>query len=134
MSFPIGTMLVKCRVIAFLYLNNFVLNYQYFESLQAIHGYRETEWKKWSKDSSQILDKVRTKAFSPEMIQLSLVHILDLAPEGWIKPHIDSVRVMTYYFYLRELFLLYTLFFIPILLIWIEISICCLKKRLEEQN
>ncbi|KYQ51035.1 putative alpha-ketoglutarate-dependent dioxygenase ABH7, partial [Trachymyrmex zeteki] len=96
------------NVIAFLYLNNFVLNYQYFESLQAIHGYRETEWKKWSKDSSQILDKVRTKAFSPEMIQLSLVHILDLAPEGWIKPHIDSVRSRTIF---TIHFVLYTYFF-----------------------
>ncbi|XP_018309604.1 alpha-ketoglutarate-dependent dioxygenase alkB homolog 7, mitochondrial [Mycetomoellerius zeteki] len=68
------------------------LRYEFSHWDNAIHGYRETEWKKWSKDSSQILDKVRTKAFSPEMIQLSLVHILDLAPEGWIKPHIDSVR------------------------------------------
>ncbi|KYN03914.1 putative alpha-ketoglutarate-dependent dioxygenase ABH7, partial [Cyphomyrmex costatus] len=73
----------------------YLLNYQYFGSLQAIHGYRETEWSKWSEDSSQILDRVRRKAFLPEMIQLSLVHILDLAPEGWIKPHIDSVRRTT---------------------------------------
>lgn len=58
----------------------------------AIHGYRETEWRKWSEDSSRILNRIRRKAFPPEMIQLSLVHILDLAPEGWIKPHIDSVR------------------------------------------
>ncbi|XP_018344452.1 PREDICTED: alpha-ketoglutarate-dependent dioxygenase alkB homolog 7, mitochondrial isoform X2 [Trachymyrmex septentrionalis] len=68
------------------------LRYEFSHWDNAIHGYRETEWKKWSKDSSQILDRVRRKAFSPEMIQLSLVHILDLAPEGWIKPHIDSVR------------------------------------------
>ncbi|EGI69526.1 PREDICTED: alpha-ketoglutarate-dependent dioxygenase alkB homolog 7, mitochondrial isoform X2 [Acromyrmex echinatior] len=68
------------------------LRYEFSHWDNAIHGYRETEWKKWSKDSSQILDRVRRKAFSSEMIQLSLVHILDLAPEGWIKPHIDSVR------------------------------------------
>jgi len=82
----------------FLYLDCFVLN-QYFKSFsQAIHGYRETEWRKWSKDSSRILDRVRREAFPPETTQLSLVHILDLAPEGWIKPHIDSVRVMKHYF------------------------------------
>ncbi|XP_012058136.1 PREDICTED: alpha-ketoglutarate-dependent dioxygenase alkB homolog 7, mitochondrial [Atta cephalotes] len=68
------------------------LRYEFSHWDNAIHGYRETEWKTWSKDSSQILDRVRRKAFSPEMIQLSLVHILDLAPEGWIKPHIDSIR------------------------------------------
>ncbi|XP_072761390.1 alpha-ketoglutarate-dependent dioxygenase alkB homolog 7, mitochondrial [Anoplolepis gracilipes] len=68
------------------------LRYEYSHWDNAIHGYRETEWKKWSKDSSQILDRVRKKAFPPEMTQLSLVHILDLASEGWIKPHIDSVR------------------------------------------
>lgn len=33
------------------------------------------------------------------MTQLALVHILDLASEGWIKPHIDSVRVIRDYFY-----------------------------------
>lgn len=88
---------------AFQYLNCFILNCQDFgSSLQAIHGYRETEWKKWSEDSSRILDRVRREAFPPETNHLSLVHILDLAPEGWIKPHIDSVRVMERYFYLPK--------------------------------
>ncbi|XP_011250524.1 alpha-ketoglutarate-dependent dioxygenase alkB homolog 7, mitochondrial [Camponotus floridanus] len=68
------------------------LRYEYSHWDNAIHGYRETEWRKWNKDSSQILDRVRKKAFPPEMTQLTLVHILDLASEGWIKPHIDSVR------------------------------------------
>lgn len=90
-------------IFAFLYLNCFVLNCQYVgSSSQAIHGYRETEWRKWSEDSSRILNRIRRKAFPPEMIQLSLVHILDLAPEGWIKPHIDSVRVTKRYFYLAK--------------------------------
>ncbi|KAL6260969.1 hypothetical protein P5V15_008496 [Pogonomyrmex californicus] len=68
------------------------LRYEYSHWDNAIHGYRETEWKKWSKDSTQILDRVRKEAFPVEITQLSLVHILDLAAEGWIKPHIDSVR------------------------------------------
>lgn len=68
------------------------LRYEYSHWDNAIHGYRETEWRKWSEDSSQILDRVRREAFPPETLHLSLVHILDLAPEGWIKPHIDSVR------------------------------------------
>ncbi|KYN27733.1 putative alpha-ketoglutarate-dependent dioxygenase ABH7 [Trachymyrmex cornetzi] len=84
------------------------LRYEFSHWDNAIHGYRETEWKKWSKDSSQVLDRVRKKAFSPEMLQLSLVHILDLAPEGWIKPHIDSVRSRTIF---TIYFVLYTYFF-----------------------
>ncbi|KAL0127019.1 hypothetical protein PUN28_005393 [Cardiocondyla obscurior] len=68
------------------------LRYEYSHWDNAIHGYRETEWKNWSKNSTQILDRIRKEAFPPETVHLSLVHILDLAPEGWIKPHIDSVR------------------------------------------
>ncbi|EZA57419.1 hypothetical protein DMN91_008715 [Ooceraea biroi] len=70
------------------------LRYEFSHWDDAIHGYRETEWKKsrWSKDSSQILDKVHKEAFPSEVKRLVLVHILDLAPEGWIKPHVDSVR------------------------------------------
>jgi len=34
------------------------------------------------------------KAFPSEVTQLLLVHVLDLAPEGWIKPHVDSIRVI----------------------------------------
>ncbi|XP_020280217.1 alpha-ketoglutarate-dependent dioxygenase alkB homolog 7, mitochondrial-like isoform X1 [Pseudomyrmex gracilis] len=68
------------------------LRYEFSHWDNAIHGYRETEWKNWSDDSSKILDKIRRKAFSPDMAQLQLVHILDLAAEGWIKPHIDSIR------------------------------------------
>ncbi|XP_032675523.1 alpha-ketoglutarate-dependent dioxygenase alkB homolog 7, mitochondrial isoform X2 [Odontomachus brunneus] len=68
------------------------LRYEFSHWDNAIHGYRETEWRKWSKDNSEILNRVRKTAFPSDMVQLSLVHILDLAAEGWIKPHVDSVR------------------------------------------
>lgn len=32
-------------------------------------------------------------AFPPGMPELGLVHVLDLAAEGVIKPHVDSTRV-----------------------------------------
>lgn len=32
-------------------------------------------------------------AFPPGTPQLGYVHVLDLAPNGKIKPHVDSVRV-----------------------------------------
>jgi len=40
------------------------------------------------------------KAFPSEVTQLLLVHVLDLAPEGWIKPHVDSIRVIKMRFYI----------------------------------
>ncbi|XP_014474166.1 PREDICTED: alpha-ketoglutarate-dependent dioxygenase alkB homolog 7, mitochondrial [Dinoponera quadriceps] len=68
------------------------LRYEFSHWDNAIHGYRETEWRKWNEDNSKILDRVRKTAFPPEIAQLSLVHILDLSAEGWIKPHVDSIR------------------------------------------
>ncbi|XP_069804013.1 alpha-ketoglutarate-dependent dioxygenase alkB homolog 7, mitochondrial isoform X2 [Dendropsophus ebraccatus] len=58
----------------------------------AIHGFREIERQHWSPDSSAILQRVRDKAFPPGENQLSLVHVLDLQKDGYIKPHVDSVK------------------------------------------
>lgn len=44
----------------------------------------------------KVINRIRQKAFPPGMPQLSLVHVLDLTAEGWIKPHVDSIRVMFY--------------------------------------
>lgn len=60
---------------------------------QAIHGYRETERLKWNSENTKILDRVRNLAFPPNVAQLKYVHILDLDKKGFIKPHIDAVRV-----------------------------------------
>jgi hypothetical protein len=65
--------------------------------LQAIHGYRETERLHWNPQNTGILQRVRDVAFPPGTPQLSLVHVLDLAVDGVIKPHIDSVRVSLYF-------------------------------------
>ncbi len=61
--------------------------------LQAIHGYRETERGKWTQKNKVILQRVRDLAFPPGKPQMTYVHVLDLAKEGYIKAHIDSVRV-----------------------------------------
>ncbi|XP_030052783.1 alpha-ketoglutarate-dependent dioxygenase alkB homolog 7, mitochondrial [Microcaecilia unicolor] len=58
----------------------------------AIHGFRETEKLRWTKESSEILQRVRDAAFPPGVPQLSLVHVLDLEKSGYIKPHIDSIK------------------------------------------
>ncbi|KAJ8686535.1 hypothetical protein QAD02_022329 [Eretmocerus hayati] len=68
------------------------LRYEYAHWDDAIHGYRETEFPKWNEENTKIINKVREKAFPPGMPQLKHVHVLDLAEDGWIKPHVDSTR------------------------------------------
>ncbi|XP_066996770.1 alpha-ketoglutarate-dependent dioxygenase alkB homolog 7, mitochondrial isoform X2 [Anabrus simplex] len=68
------------------------LHYEFDHWDDAIHGYRETERLQWNKSNTIILDRVRNIAFPPGTPQLKLVHVLDLTEEGYIKPHIDSVR------------------------------------------
>ncbi|XP_008555356.1 alpha-ketoglutarate-dependent dioxygenase alkB homolog 7, mitochondrial [Microplitis demolitor] len=68
------------------------LRYEYSHWDDAIHGYRETERAKWNQENTKIIDRVRAMAFPPGMPELGLVHVLDLAAEGKIKPHVDSVR------------------------------------------
>lgn len=60
---------------------------------QAIHGYRETERLKWREENLKIINRVRESAFLPGSPQMHYVHILDLAEDGYIKAHIDSVKV-----------------------------------------
>ncbi|XP_044129703.1 alpha-ketoglutarate-dependent dioxygenase alkB homolog 7, mitochondrial [Bufo gargarizans] len=58
----------------------------------AIHGFREVERLHWSPDSSAILQRVRDMAFPTGETQLSQVHVLDLQKDGYIKPHVDSIK------------------------------------------
>lgn len=68
------------------------LHYEYDHWDNAIHGFRETERLHWTEPSMQILDKVRQAAFPDGKPQLRHVHVLDLSADGYIKPHIDSVK------------------------------------------
>lgn len=61
--------------------------------MQAIHGFRETEKSRWSEASQAILQRVKAAAFGPSQTLLSSVHVLDLEPRGYIKPHVDSIKV-----------------------------------------
>lgn len=58
--------------------------------LQAIHGFRETERKHWYPDNKAVIERIREIAFKGEI--QPYIHVLDLAKEGVIKPHVDSVR------------------------------------------
>lgn len=58
----------------------------------AIIGFRESERKHWTPSNQSLIDRLRSTSFDPNCKQLPYVHVLDLAEDGYIKPHIDSVR------------------------------------------
>ena len=66
-------------------------------SMQAIEGYKETEKIKWSEASQPVIARLRREAAmavpDKELQTLEEIHVLDLAADGQIKPHIDSVKV-----------------------------------------
>ncbi|XP_058066714.1 alpha-ketoglutarate-dependent dioxygenase alkB homolog 7, mitochondrial [Anopheles bellator] len=66
------------------------LRYEFDHWDDAIHGYRETERKHWQPANRAILDRIAADAFNGNA--MPYVHVLDLAEEGVIKPHVDSVR------------------------------------------
>ncbi|EDW19478.1 alpha-ketoglutarate-dependent dioxygenase alkB homolog 7, mitochondrial isoform X1 [Drosophila mojavensis] len=66
------------------------LRYEFDHWDDAIHGFRETERKKWYPKNRELLERVREVAFNGAI--MPYVHILDLAADGVIKPHVDSVR------------------------------------------
>ncbi|XP_034104812.1 alpha-ketoglutarate-dependent dioxygenase alkB homolog 7, mitochondrial isoform X1 [Drosophila albomicans] len=66
------------------------LRYEFDHWDDAIHGFRETERKKWYPSNREVLERVRQAAFEGAI--MSYVHVLDLAADGVIKPHVDSTR------------------------------------------
>lgn len=66
------------------------MRYQYDHWDDAIHGYREMEMIEWRPENEAVLKRLRARAFDQQT--LPHVHILDLAGDGIIKPHVDSSR------------------------------------------
>jgi len=61
----------------------------------AIAKFRETEKKFFNKINTPVIERMRTLAFPMEGKHskvLPYTHVLDLAEDGYIKPHVDSVR------------------------------------------
>ena len=65
--------------------------------MQVIEGYKETEKGKWTEESQPLVERLQTwtrrAVKGAELELLEKVHVLDLAEEGEIRPHIDSVKV-----------------------------------------
>lgn len=68
------------------------LKYEFDHWDDAIHGFREIERSRWTKQASLILARVCKSAFPDSGKKLPQTHVLDLAKSGVIKPHVDSVR------------------------------------------
>ncbi|XP_037086367.1 alpha-ketoglutarate-dependent dioxygenase alkB homolog 7, mitochondrial-like [Pollicipes pollicipes] len=68
------------------------MRYEFDHWDDAIHGFRETERPQWNPENARVLDRVRRLAFPVGTAQLRHVHVLDLAGDGVIKPHVDSRR------------------------------------------
>lgn len=66
------------------------MRYEYDHWDNAIHGYREMEKVDWLPENRILFDRVRKFAFVSDV--MPHVHILDLAKDGIIKPHVDSSR------------------------------------------
>ncbi|EDV22328.1 uncharacterized protein TRIADDRAFT_28544 [Trichoplax adhaerens] len=68
------------------------LKYEYSHWDDAIHGFRETEKTNWSSECNSIIARVRETAFDSNDQIMPFVHILDLAENGYIKAHVDSIK------------------------------------------
>ncbi|RUS83087.1 hypothetical protein EGW08_009173 [Elysia chlorotica] len=68
------------------------LRYEFDHWDNAIHGYRETEKREWNEQNMMILERVKSLAFTSNVAPLAYVHVLDIAKDGYIKPHVDAVR------------------------------------------
>lgn len=66
------------------------MRYEYDHWDDAIHGYREMEKVDWLPENRILFDRVRQYAYVSDI--MPHVHILDLAKDGIIKPHVDSSR------------------------------------------
>nr|ACO10554.1 Alkylated DNA repair protein alkB homolog 7 precursor [Caligus rogercresseyi] len=58
----------------------------------AILHFRETEKKHWRKGNASIIQRIHDAAFESSDSIRPLAHILDLASNGLIKPHVDSIK------------------------------------------
>ncbi|XP_045454366.1 alpha-ketoglutarate-dependent dioxygenase alkB homolog 7, mitochondrial [Melitaea cinxia] len=68
------------------------MRYEFDHWDNAIEGYRETERSQWNAQNSAVLARVRAVAFPAQAQLLPHAHVLDLAPAGHIRPHVDAVR------------------------------------------
>jgi alkylated DNA repair protein alkB homolog 7 len=61
---------------------------------QVIIKFKEMERSKWSAETARVLDKVRAAPVLPtDLTYRPSVHVIDLAEDGYIMPHVDAIKV-----------------------------------------
>ena len=58
----------------------------------AIVLYREMEKLEWNTPNTTIMNKFEEHVFGSKDSSISATHVLDLSEDGYIKPHIDSIK------------------------------------------
>lgn len=58
----------------------------------AIVLYREMEKLEWNESNGKIIERLENHVFGPKRNCLAATHVLDLHEDGFIKPHIDSIK------------------------------------------
>ncbi|CAI5743038.1 unnamed protein product [Peronospora destructor] len=59
----------------------------------AIVKFKEMERFRWSAETLRVLQKIREAAILPkELNYFPAVHVIELAEDGYIKPHLDSIK------------------------------------------
>ena len=61
----------------------------------AIINFREIQNNKFRKHATMVVAQIKNDAFSEDDKVIQNAHVLDLHEDGYIKPHIDSIRVIT---------------------------------------
>ncbi|VDP08030.1 unnamed protein product [Soboliphyme baturini] len=58
----------------------------------AIRQYREIEKRFWKEENQLVIDRLKATQFPVGAYHQPFVHVLDIARDGAVLPHIDSVR------------------------------------------
>jgi len=60
---------------------------------QVIVKFKEMERSRWSTETKRVLDRIREAPILPQGLSyFPAVHVIDLAEDGYIKPHVDSIK------------------------------------------
>ncbi|TYZ67143.1 hypothetical protein PybrP1_009705 [[Pythium] brassicae (nom. inval.)] len=55
--------------------------------------FKEMERSRWSTETKRVLDRLRELPILPRGVEyFPAVHVIDLAEDGYIKPHVDSIK------------------------------------------
>ncbi|KAL7676207.1 hypothetical protein ACOME3_002462 [Neoechinorhynchus agilis] len=68
------------------------LRFEYNHWDNAIHGFKEFEKKQWNVENEIVFDRFRSTVFENSEQIIPEVHVLDVARDGFVKPHVDAIR------------------------------------------